>query len=77
MENNDASTNFVTGAAYASFVISKKGHAKILKVDPNAALAMTGVIDYIDHRDIPKKGVNKFGIGQDEEIFVEKEVNQL
>ena len=57
-------------------VISTKAHAKILKVDPLAALDLPGVICYLDHRDIP--GENKFGLKvEDEEIFATAKVRSL
>lgn len=44
-----------------------------MSVDARAALALEGVHDYIDHRDIP--GQNIWGAFQDEEeIFVSQEV---
>ncbi|XP_064622319.1 xanthine dehydrogenase/oxidase-like [Lineus longissimus] len=53
---------------YMGLVLSTKAHAKIIKVDPSAALALDGVVHYVDHRDV--KGSNKCG-GHvpDEEIF--------
>jgi CO/xanthine dehydrogenase Mo-binding subunit len=35
---------------HAVFVTSTKPHAKLVKVDPSAALAMEGVEGYFDHR---------------------------
>ncbi|WAR06104.1 XDH-like protein [Mya arenaria] len=40
------------GELFLSFVLSRKAHARILSVDPSAALDMPGVRYYIDHRDV-------------------------
>lgn len=56
--------------------MSRRAHAKIISVDPSAALKMAGVHGYIDHRDIP--GRNLWGpVKPTEEIFASKEVCSL
>ncbi|XP_071749529.1 uncharacterized protein [Lepeophtheirus salmonis] len=54
-----------TGEYYGAFVVSDLANCKIDKVDPTNALAMPGVIEYVDHKDIP--GKNDFC--RNEEIF--------
>ena len=52
---------------------SKRAHAKIIKVDPSAALSFPGVHGYIDHTDIP--GQNIWGtIFPEEELLATNEV---
>ena len=60
-----------TGELYVSLVGSSKAHARILNVDPSAALVLSGVVGYIDHTSIP--GSNKFGLSGIE-IFAVSEV---
>lgn len=61
------------GELFISFVLSRRAHARIVSVDPKPALALKGVHDYIDHKDVP--GLNKFGPEMpDEEVFATKEV---
>ncbi|XP_064623693.1 xanthine dehydrogenase/oxidase-like [Lineus longissimus] len=56
------------GELFMGLVLSKKAHAKIVKVDPCTALAIDGVVSYVDHRDV--KGTNTCGgLVTDEEIF--------
>ncbi|XP_067682373.1 xanthine dehydrogenase/oxidase-like [Haliotis asinina] len=59
---------------YLSMVISTKPHARLVTVDPSEALSLPGVVDYIDHRDIP--GNKRWGAtgSFEEEIFAENEV---
>lgn len=55
------------------YVTSTRAHAKILSVDTSAALAMPGVVDYVDHRDVP--GENMYGpLVHDIPLFPDKEV---
>lgn len=59
---------------YAGLVFSSKAHANILSVDPSAALAMAGVVDFISSKDIP--GDNMIGpVFHDEELFASKTVH--
>jgi xanthine dehydrogenase/oxidase len=53
---------------HAAFVTSSHPHAKILSVDPSAALAMEGVVGYYSAADVP--GDNIIGpVKHDEEVF--------
>ena len=57
---------------FLALVRSTKGHAELLEVDTSAALALPGVVGYVDHSDVP--GSNITGIGEDELIFAKDEV---
>ncbi|KAJ3287637.1 hypothetical protein HK104_008503 [Borealophlyctis nickersoniae] len=66
----------VAGECYAGLVVSTVGHAKILSVDPAAALEVKGVRAYISAKDIPNwkpdEDHNRNVIGpvfRDEELF--------
>ena len=54
---------------YGVLVLSTKAHAKILKVDPSAALDIPGVVDYVDHRDLPSPEANWWGAPNCDEVF--------
>ena len=61
------------GELFLSLVLSRRSHARVLSVDPSAALKMEEVHGYIDHTDIP--GTNLWGgVKKTEEIFASKEV---
>ena len=63
----------IVGELFLALVTSKRAHAKILKVDPSAALDVPGVVGFIDHTDI--KGLNRWGsLFPEEELFATKEV---
>lgn len=51
-------------------VLSTKAHAKIKSVDYSAALDIPGVVDYIDHKDMPNKEANHWGAPHFEEVFL-------
>ena len=53
-------------------VCSTMAHAKLLSVDPSAALSLTGVVTFLSAKDVPE-GMNKFKISSmvDEDIFAE------
>lgn len=51
-------------------VLSTKAHAKIKSVNYSAALEIPGVVDYIDHKDMPNKEVNHWGAPHFEEVFL-------
>ncbi|BGP19006.1 hypothetical protein JCM10213v2_007086 [Rhodosporidiobolus nylandii] len=56
--------------AYLALVLSTKAHAKLLSVDPSAALELPGVISYIDANDLPSEKANVWGsAAQDEHFF--------
>ncbi|KAK0403599.1 hypothetical protein QR680_017020 [Steinernema hermaphroditum] len=46
---------------HLGFVLSTEAHAEIVSVDTSAALAMPGVVDYVDVNDIPEGGTNRPG----------------
>lgn len=55
------------GTLHAALVMSTKAHARILSVDPSKALALEGVVQYFDHKDV--KGSNMIGaVVKDEEV---------
>ncbi|KAJ7054085.1 xanthine dehydrogenase [Mycena amicta] len=61
---------------YGALVLSTRAHAKILSVDPTAALEMDGVVDWISHSDLPDERANWWGGGPfiDEVFFAVDEV---
>lgn len=54
---------------HLALVLSSRAHAKILSVDPSAALDQDGVISYIDHRDLPNERANYWGTAAIDELF--------
>ena len=60
------------GELYLGLVLSSKAHANILGVDPTDALAMPGVVSYVDHKDVP--GSNTYGLGGFDVIFAADKV---
>lgn len=54
---------------FGCLVLSTKAHAKLLSVDPSAALDIPGVIDYVDHRDLPNEKANWWGAPNCDEVF--------
>ncbi|KAJ5899695.1 hypothetical protein N7495_004439 [Penicillium taxi] len=61
---------------FACLVLSTKAHAKILSVDISAALDIPGVVDYVDHKDLPNPKANYWGApNADERFFAVDEVN--
>ena len=63
-----------TGELYLTLVTSTKANAKIVSVDPSAALAMKGVVSFLDHTSVIKSNMVGKRIGK-EEIFASKEVS--
>lgn len=55
--------------AFAGLVLSSRAHAKILSVDPSAALDMDGVYSFVDHRDLPNERANYWGTAAIDEVF--------
>ena len=56
-----------------ALVLSSKAHARIVSIDWSSALAMDGVVDKVDHTDVP--GPNKLGsFLTEEEIYASKKV---
>ena len=54
---------------YGCLVLSTKAHAKILSVDNSAAMDIPGVIDYVDHTDLPSPEANWWGAPVCDEVF--------
>ena len=54
---------------YGVMVLSTKAHAKILDVDPEAALDLPGVADWVDHHDLPNPEANWWGAPNCDEVF--------
>lgn len=60
---------------YGGLVISTKAHAKVLSVDPSPALALPGVVAWVDRHDVASKEANAWGAPVcDEVFFAEEEV---
>ena len=55
-----------------ALVTSSKANARLVKVDTSRALAMPGVVGYLDHTSVP--GSNLIGHTITEEIFATDEV---
>ena len=55
--------------------MSTAAHARLLSVDPSAALALPGVVRFLDYKDVPD-GLSPFKVraNKDEEIFAKDEV---
>jgi len=54
---------------YGCLVLSTKAHAKITSVDHSAAMELPGVVDYVDHTDMPSPEANKWGAPVCDEVF--------
>jgi xanthine dehydrogenase/oxidase len=54
---------------FACMLLSTKPHAKILSVDPSIALEIPGVVDYVDHTDLPNPQANWWGQPKSDELF--------
>lgn len=54
---------------YGVMVLSSKAHAKILDVDVEAATDLPGVVDWVDHRDLPNPEANSWGAPNCDELF--------
>jgi xanthine dehydrogenase molybdopterin-binding subunit B len=65
----------VVGELHVAVVGSDKASARIVKVDPSAALAVPGVVGYLDHSSVP--GSNKIGICGTCDLFAVKEARIL
>ena len=64
---------FVTvGELHVALVTSTKASARLVNVDASAALAMPGVVGFLDHSSIP--GSNLTGSSKVEEIFASTQV---
>ena len=65
----------MTGELYVALVGSDKASARIVNVDPSIALAIPGVVGYIDHRSVP--GFNETGAILPSPVFAVDEVGFL
>ncbi|KAL8705834.1 MAG: hypothetical protein Q9201_001057 [Fulgogasparrea decipioides] len=54
---------------FGVLVLSTKPHAKILKVDTSPAMNLPGVVDWVDHHDLPNPEANWWGAPNCDEIF--------
>ena len=54
---------------YGVLVLSTKAHARILKVDSAPAFDIPGIVDYVDHTDLPNPEANWWGAPQCDETF--------
>ncbi|WEW60811.1 xanthine dehydrogenase [Emydomyces testavorans] len=54
---------------FGCLVLSGKARAKILSVDFEPALNISGVVDYVDHKDLPDPKANWWGRPQADEVF--------
>jgi len=61
------------GELYVALVTSSKANARLVKVDPTAALAMRGVVGFIDHTSVP--GSNLITDMKNEEVFATSQVH--
>ena len=54
---------------YGVLVLSTKAHAKIVSVDSTPALDLPGVVEYVDHHDLPNEKANWWGAPCCDEVF--------
>ncbi|KAI9664340.1 MAG: hypothetical protein M1831_002273 [Alyxoria varia] len=54
---------------YGVMVLSTKARAKILRVDPSPAMEVPGVVEYVDHKDLPNEEANWWGAPRCDEVF--------
>ncbi|KAK5051637.1 hypothetical protein LTR16_010851, partial [Cryomyces antarcticus] len=54
---------------YGCLVLSTKPHARILSVDPAPAFDIPGVVDYVNHKDLPNPQANWWGAPCCDETF--------
>jgi len=67
---------FVTaGELYVALVTSTKANARLINVDSTPALAMPGVVGFLDHTSVPGHNMNAFA--KDEEIFATSQVRTV
>lgn len=65
------------GELYLALVISTRAHAKILKIDASAALALEGVKAFFSAKDLPDDRRWVGPIFHDEEVFVSEKVTRF
>ena len=54
---------------YGVMVLSTKAHARILEVDYEKALDLPGVVEWVDHHDLPNPEANWWGAPNCDEVF--------
>ncbi|KAI9839558.1 MAG: hypothetical protein M1819_002184 [Sarea resinae] len=54
---------------YGTLVLSTRPHAKILSVDYSPAMELPGVVDWVDHTDLPSPEANWWGAPNCDEVF--------
>lgn len=54
---------------YGVLVLSTKPRARILNVDPSPAFELPGVVDFVDHKDLPNPEANWWGAPKCDEVF--------
>ncbi|KAL2866591.1 putative xanthine dehydrogenase HxA [Aspergillus lucknowensis] len=54
---------------YGCMVLSTKAHANLLRVDTEAALDVSGVVEYVNHTDLPSPRANWWGAPNCDEVF--------
>ena len=54
---------------YGVMVLSSKAHARILNVEVEAALDLPGVVEWVDHNDLPNPKANWWGAPVCDEVF--------
>ncbi len=54
---------------FGVMVLSTKAHAKILEVDSAPAMELLGVVEWVDHRDLPNPEANLWGAPICDEVF--------
>ena len=54
---------------YGVMVLSAKAHAKILGVDISPAMSLPGVVEWVDHYDLPNPEANWWGAPSCDEVF--------
>ena len=55
---------------YGCLVLSSKAHAKITSVDYSAAMDLPGVVEWVDHTDMPSPEANWWGAPVRDEVFL-------
>lgn len=62
------------GTLFAGLVLSTKPHAKLLEVDPSAALGVEGVLRFVGAGDVTPERNGIGAVVVDEEVFAAHEV---
>ena len=59
----------IEGELYAGLVLSSKAHAEILSIDTSTALAVPGVVEWVDSTDLKERNEFALAITKDELVF--------